>query len=104
MEPKTKQRIIYFTLALALYGMVAGSDLSAVLIRKLTLYYLGAAVFTFWLGGDPVGTFRPISMRPLCLLLGSIVMVCLFIMMLFVKEALHHQGRAPGSENFFRAL
>jgi hypothetical protein len=62
-------------------------------MNRWTIIYVIAATFAFWLGREPVGVLRPISMRPICIVLGSIVMVCAFVMMLLIKDALHHLHR-----------
>ena len=95
VDPKTKQKAIYFILALARFGIVAGSDLTNARIWRLTLCYVGTAIFAFWIGGEPIGVLRPLSMRPLCIVLGVGVMVCIFIMMLLAKDALRHLDRTP---------
>jgi hypothetical protein len=96
VDAKTKQKAAYFILALALFGLVAGSDLRHAGVTRLAIYYTGAAIFVFWIGGDPIGALRPASMRPLCIFLGGIVMIALFIMMLFVKETWHRAPRRQG--------
>jgi|SRR3954453_18242589 hypothetical protein len=90
-----RQRTIYFIMALAVYGIAAGADIWTGSIFRLAIGYVIAAIFVFWLGREPVGVLRPVSMRPICVLLGSIVMVCAFVMMLLVKDALHHLHRGP---------
>ena len=84
-----------FVALIAVYFLVAGSDVTDRAVWKLMLVYILGASIAFWVGGDPIGTFRRISVRPLCILLGAVMMIYGISMTLFVKEAIHKNGRAP---------
>jgi len=91
MNPITKRKTAYFIAVLALYFLVAGSDLRNGLLLNATKYYVIAAILAFWVGGEPFGVYHKFTARPLYIWVGAFVMVSMFILMLFLKEALHHQ-------------
>jgi drug/metabolite transporter (DMT)-like permease len=95
MDINTKRKIIYFVAALALYFVVAGADVRSTLLWRTTKFYVIAAIFAFWVGGKPFGVYHKMTARPLYIWVGAFMMVCMFILMLFLKEALHHYDRAP---------
>jgi hypothetical protein len=96
MNRKAKYKVAWFIVLLALYFVAAGSDVTVRMNWRLMLVYVTGAAVAFWAGGEPIGTFRPITMRPLCILIGSLFMIWAFTMTLFVREALHKGDRAPG--------
>lgn len=89
MDSKLKNKIVGFVAVIALYFLVAGSDVTRRMVWRLMLVYVTGASIAFWAGGEPIGTFRPITMRPLCILIGVVMMVYGCAMTLFVREAIH---------------
>ena len=89
MDSKRKYKIAGFVALLALYFLIAGSDVTLRMVWRLMLVYVTGASIAFWAGGDPIGTFRPITMRPLCILIGVVMMIYGSAMTMFVREALH---------------
>jgi len=89
MDSKRKYKIVGFVALLALYFLIAGSDVTRGMVSRLMLVYVAGASVAFWAGGDPIGTFRPITMRPLCILIGVVMMAYGCAMTMFVREALH---------------
>lgn len=103
MSLNNKYKVVGLVALLAGYCIVAGPDLVADrrLEGEALIYVLGAAC-ALWGGGEPVGTLRPISMRPLSIALGSAAMIWAIVMTLLLREALHKQGGRPRPENEVR--
>ncbi len=95
MDTRTRKKLVGFAALIVLYFLVAGSDIELRRIRKLMLVYVTGACIAFWTEREPIGTFRPISMRPLAILIGSIMMIYALSMMLIIKEALPRRDHAP---------
>lgn len=95
MESNTKKKIFYFVAVLAFYFFVVGSDLDNRMMRRPTYFFVTAAVLAFWVGREPFGVYQKISVRPICIWVGTFMMVVMFILMLFLKEALHHYDKTP---------
>ena len=95
MDSNTKRKIIYFIAVLALYCVAAGADIGSILCWRTTRLYVIAAIFAFWVGGEPFGVYHKMTARPLYIWVGTFMMVCMFILMLLLKEALHHYDHAP---------
>jgi len=98
VDTKTKKKIAGFLALLVLYFVIAGSDVGRRMVWRLMLVYVTGASVAFWAGSDPIGTFRPITMRPLCIFIGSVMMIYGLSMTLFVKEVIHKNDRAPNTE------
>ena len=56
--------------------------------------YVIAAILAFWGGGGTFGIYHKMTARPLYIWVGVAVMVCSFILMLLLKELLHHNDHA----------
>ena len=97
MELKTKKKIFYFAVVLVLYFLVAGADLRSVFVWRTTKFYVVAAILAFWVGNERFGVYHKVTVRPLYVWGGGCMMVGMFILMLFLKEALHHNDPAPAS-------
>jgi hypothetical protein len=95
MTSKTRYKAAGFILLLAVYFLVAGSDITLRLVWRLMLVYVTGAAMAFWAGADEVGTFRRINMRPICILIGALFMIWAFAMTLSVREARHKGDRQP---------
>lgn len=89
MESKRKDKLIGFIAVLLLYLLITGSDMAQRTVWRLMLIYILGATIAFWAGNDPIGTLRPIPLRPLYILIGVVMMAYGCIMTLFMKEALH---------------
>src|SRR5438046_2051800 len=48
--------------------------------------YIAGAVIALWFGGEPIGTLQPISLRPIYILCGVLLMVAAFCAMLAVRS------------------
>jgi len=48
--------------------------------------YIAGAVIALWFGGEPIGTLQPISLRPIYILCGVVLMVAAFCAMLAVRS------------------
>ena len=95
MSQKTKLKIFYFVVVLALYFFIVGADINRALLKRgplgwVTNTYVIATVIAFWCGRESFGIYQKINPRPFAILIGGIVMVTMFILMLLLKEALHH--------------
>lgn len=94
MQSKTKNKIVGFAALITLYFPLAGSDVAHGIVERFMLVYVTGASIVFWAGGDPIGAFRPISMRPLCILIGVVMMIYGISMTLIFREAIHKKDRA----------
>jgi apolipoprotein N-acyltransferase len=95
MASKTKNKIVGFAALIVLCLLVAGSDVARPMVSRFILVYVTGASIAFWAGGDPIGTFRPLSMRPLCILLGVVMMLYAVSMTLVFKGAIRKKDRVP---------
>jgi hypothetical protein len=97
LNSKATEKVAGFVLLMLVFLAVANSDLlhGPRMVWWLSWSYVFGGVFAFWVGDDPIGTFRPISLRPLCILIGALFMIWAFSMLLFVKEGLHKSRPAP---------
>ena len=95
VSPKTHYKVVGFIVVMAVFFLVSGSDLNSPLVWRLMLVYGTGAAIAFWAGRAPVGTFRPITMAPICIALGSLMMVWALVMAVFVKPAKHRSGFQP---------
>ena len=48
--------------------------------------YMFGAVITLWFGGEPIGTLQPVTLRPIFVILGAILMLGMFILMLTTRD------------------
>jgi len=73
-------------------------------MRKLhimiELGYIAGAVVALWFGGEPIGTLQPISLRPIYILCGVILMVAAFCAMLAVRS--EKAGRRSSAKQSFQ--
>src|SRR5260221_9372189 len=84
MDSKRKYKIVGFVALLGFYFLIAGSDVKRAMVSRLMVVYITGAWVAFWARGDPIGTFCPITMRPLCILIGVVMMPYGCAMTLFV--------------------
>ena len=94
MSRNTKLKIFYFVVVLAAYFIIAGADVRSVALWRTTRFYVLAAIIAFWAGGEPFGVYQKMSVRPIAIFVGAVTMVVMFILMLLLKEALHHYDHA----------
>jgi hypothetical protein len=87
MNAESDRKVLGFAALVLGYAAAAGSDLGAILFARVTVTYIFGAVMALWLGGEPIGTLRKITMRPICILFGTLMMIYAFTMMLFLREA-----------------
>ncbi len=64
----------------------------------MVIYAFGA-VLTLWLGDRRIGTLDPVSLRPIFIALGVILMVAVFVLMLATRDTARQlqgfHGSAP---------
>jgi hypothetical protein len=95
---KMMLKILVFVALIAVYFAVAGAPSWQTMFgRKLAVIYGAGAVIALWVGGQPIGTLQPVSLRPIFIAVGVILMLAVFILMFTTRDfARGLQGSAPG--------
>ena len=97
---KTILKTLGFIAVIGVYYFVAGTPAWHTNYGiKLAVIYQFGAVIAFWLGDKRIGTLDPISLRPIFIALGVILMVAMFVLMFQTRDTagqlLEIHGRAP---------
>jgi len=97
---KTTLKILVFVALLVLYLSFAGAlGWHTLYGRKLLVIYEFGAVMALWFGGQRIGTLDQISLRPIFITLGVILMLTMFILMVETRDTARQlfeiHGRAP---------
>ena len=72
---------------MALYLFLAGKPgWNTLFGRKLMAIYAFGAVIALWFGREPIGTLQPVTLRPIFIALGVILMLAMFILMLTTRD------------------
>jgi hypothetical protein len=92
---RTMLKILVFIGLLGIYFLFAGSPAWHTLFgRKLAVVYGLGAIIALWFGGDPIGTLQPVTLRPIFIAFGSILMLGIFILMLSTRGVTTQLDRA----------
>ena len=84
---KTFLKIIVFVALVSLYVLLAGRPGWHTLFgRKLAGFYVLGALMACWFGGQPIGTLQPVTLRPIFIVLGAILMGGIFVLMLTTRD------------------
>jgi hypothetical protein len=84
---RTVLKILAFAALMGLYLFFAGGPVWNTLFgRKLAVIYAFGAVIALWFGRDAIGTLQPVSLRPIFVVLGVILMLGIFILMLTTRD------------------
>jgi hypothetical protein len=71
----------------ALYYALAGSTAWRTSFgRKIATLYEAGAIIALWVGGRPIGTLQPVSLRPIFVGLGIFLLLGGFILMLTTRD------------------
>jgi uncharacterized membrane protein YfcA len=54
--------------------------------RKLAVWFGAGAVVALWVGGQRTGALEPVSLRPIFVLVGGVVMIAVFVLMLSTRD------------------
>ena len=93
---KMTLRVLVFVALMAVYLAFAGAPgWQTLLGRKLTVIYGAGAVLALWVGGQPIGTLQPVSLRPIFITVGVILMLGVFILMLSTKDVVKSSAGGP---------
>jgi len=94
---KMTLKVLVFVALLVVYFAVAGAPSWETLFgRKLSVIYGAGAVIALWVGGQPIGTLQPVSLRPIFIAVGVILMLAVFILMFTTRDfARGLRGGAP---------
>jgi len=80
-------KIVAFVALLSIYFLVSGATgWHSLYGRKLVVIYGFGAVLALWVGGEPIGMFRPITLRPIFMAVGIIIMLAVFILMYLTRD------------------
>jgi uncharacterized membrane protein YfcA len=91
-------KVLVFIALIGAYFYFAGaSGWQTLYGRKLAVIYGFGAVITLWLGGERIGTFDPISLRPIFIVLGLILMVVIFVLMFETRDEARQLQEIRGS-------
>ena len=59
--------------------------------------YIVGAIVALCEGGDPIGDLHPISLRPIFIVLGSLLMIGAFAAIIATKDERQKRDRAPNN-------
>jgi hypothetical protein len=97
-------KVLTFLALMCLYLLIAGGPGWRTLYgQKLVVVYGFGAVIALWFGGRSIGTLQPITMRPVFIALGAVMMIVMFMLMLGSRDLMkqldrganHHTQRTP---------
>ena len=84
---KTVLKVLVFAALMGLYFFFAGAPGWETLYgRKLSVIYAFGAVMALWFGEERIGTLDPISLRPVFIILGVVLMVAMFVLMFTTRD------------------
>jgi hypothetical protein len=84
---RTLLKILAFAALMSLYLLFAGrSGWHTLFGRKLAVIYGFGAVIALWFGREPIGTLQPVTLRPIFIVFGAILMLGMFILMLTTRD------------------
>jgi len=91
-------KILAFVALVGFYYLIGGaSTLDTLYGRKLFVIYVFGAVMALWLGAQRIGTLDPISLRPIFMAFGVIMMVVIFILMFETRDTARQLQEIHGS-------
>ena len=95
---KTTLKILTLIALLAFYLSLAGPPTWRTLFgQKLLVVYGFGAAMALWFGGRRIGTLDPISLRPIFVVLGVILMAAAFLIMFETRDTVRSLQEIHGS-------
>jgi hypothetical protein len=95
---RTFLKILAFAALMGLYLLFAGRPGWHTLFgRKLAVTYGFGAVIALWFGREPIGTLQPVTLRPIFILAGAMLMLGMFILMLTTRDVAKQLDRGASS-------
>lgn len=90
-------KVLALVALVAVYFFVAGTPGWETLFgRKLAVVYGAGAVIALWGGGQPTGTLQPVSLRPVFITVGILLMLAVFVVMFTTRDFTRElRGNAP---------
>lgn len=83
---KTTLKVVTFVALIAVYWAFGGFDRSEErpgrLHSAITAIYIVGAIIALCEGGEPIGNLHPVSLRPVFMVVGALLMLAAFVAMI----------------------